>query len=156
MSPRLYTELFFLDEATALAAGHRPCAECRNADYRRFKELWIRTNRDAVGTSSHVRAEQIDRVLQTERMNADGSKRTYTAVCNTLPDGVIVTVGEEPETYFLLWHNVLLRWTPAGYDLRRPLEPTAIVNALTPPSIVRTLAAGYVPAVHPTAASTVG
>jgi hypothetical protein len=154
MSPRQYTELFFLDEATALAAGHRPCAECRNADYRRFKELWIRTNRDAVQTPSNVIAQQIDRVLQAERMHADGSKRTYAAASDSLPDGVIVTLPEKADAC-LLWQNALLRWTPAGYDHRRPLEPTAMVNVLTPPSIVRTIAAGYVPALHPTASSAV-
>jgi hypothetical protein len=152
MSPRQYTELFFLDEATALAAGHRPCAECRNADYRRFKELWIRTNRDAVPRSSNVSAEQMDQVLQAERMHADGSKRTYAVASDSLPDGVIVTFPEEADAY-LLWQKALLRWTPAGYDLRRLLETTAIVKVLTPPSIVRTIAAGYVPALHPTALS---
>ena len=152
MSPRQYTELFFLDEATALAAGHRPCAECRNADYRRFKDLWIRGNRDAAPTPSNVSAEQIDCVLQAERMHADGSKRTYAVASDSLPDGVIVTFPEEADAY-LLWQKALLRWTPAGYDLRRLLETTAIVKVLTPPSIVRTIAAGYVPALHPTALS---
>jgi hypothetical protein len=154
MSPRQYTELFFLDEATALAAGHRPCAECRNADYRRFKALWIQSNRDTAPTPSNISAEQIDSVLQAERMHADGSKRTYAAACNSLPDGVIVTFPEEADVY-LLWQNALLRWTPAGYDLRRPLEPTAVLNVLTPLSIVRTIAAGYIPALHPTASTTV-
>jgi hypothetical protein len=154
MSPRKYTELFFLDEATALAAGHRPCAECRNADYRRFKELWIWTNRNAAPKPPNVSAEQIDSVLQAERMHADGSKRTYAVACNSLPDGVIVTFPEEAEAY-LLWRKSLFRWTPAGYDLRRPLAREALVNVLTPLSIVRTIAAGYIPALHPTAASTV-
>ena len=71
MSPRQYTELFFLDEATALAAGHRPCAECRNADYRRFKELWIRTNRDAVQTPSNVIA-RANRSRAASRADARG------------------------------------------------------------------------------------
>jgi hypothetical protein len=150
MSPRMYTELFFLDEATALAAGHRPCAECRNADYRRFKELWVRANRDHAERSPAPSAEEIDLQLQAERMNAEGSKRSYRSACKALPDGVIVTRTDEPAAY-LLWKGTLLRWTLAGYDACRPSEPKTIVNVLTPPSIVRAIAAGYVPAVHPTA-----
>jgi hypothetical protein len=150
MSPGKYTELFFLDEATALAAGHRPCAECRNADYRRFKELWIRANRAAVKTASDVSAEQIDRQIQEERMNADGSKRSYASALNTLPDGVVVTIGDERDA-FLLWKNSIRLWTPAGYEVSRSIEPATIVNVLTPTSVVRTIAAGYAPFVHPTA-----
>ena len=154
MSPRQYTELFFLDEATALAAGHRPCAECRNADYRRFKELWLRANGDATRSPSSVSAQQIDRVLQAERMHADGSKRMHAVAPESLPDGVIVTLAEDADAY-LLWQKAFLRWTPAGYDRRRPLDLKAIGKVLTPPSIVRTIAAGYVPALHPTASSTI-
>jgi hypothetical protein len=150
MMPGKYTELFFLDEATALAAGHRPCAECRNADYRRFKDLWVRANRAGVESDSLVSAQQIDHQLQEERMNADKSKRSYASACNTLPDGVIVTIAAG-ENAFLLWKSTLRRWTHAGYDAQHPIEPSMIVNVLTPLSIVRTIAAGYVPIVHPSA-----
>jgi hypothetical protein len=152
MSPRMYTELFFLDEATALAAGHRPCAECRNAAYRTFKELWIRANRSHADQSPALSAQEIDLQLQSERMDAAGTKRSHPSACKSLPDGVIVTLADEPDAY-LLWKRALMRWTPSGYDERRGSEPTTVVNVLTPPSIVRTIAAGYVPAVHPSALS---
>lgn len=155
MTPGKYTELFFLDEATAFSAGHRPCAECRNADYRRFKAFWVGANREGLESDSFVTARQIDHQLQAERMNADKSKRSYASACNILPDGVIVTPAKGGDAY-LLWNNALRHWTPAGYDARRPIKPTMIVNVLTPRSIVLAIAAGYVPIVHPSASSAVG
>jgi hypothetical protein len=150
MSPNRYTELFFLDEATALAAGHRPCAECRNADYRRFKELWVGVNRPAAKRLSDVSAGEIDHQVQAERMNADGSKRSYSSACGKLPDGVIVTLKNEPEAC-LLYEKSVRQWTPGGYAMPRGIEPKTIVNVLTPPSIVRTIAAGYALVLHPSA-----
>jgi hypothetical protein len=158
MSPGRYTELFFLDEATALAAGHRPCAECRNAEYRRFKELWVGANRERIKDTANggvVSAEQIDGVLQTERMSADGTKRRFRSTCKELPDGVLIAPDESPDAY-LIWKNSLYHWTPGGYDDRRPLQRPATVEVLTPRSIVRTIAAGYVPIVHSTAAGATG
>lgn len=152
MSPNRYTELFFLDEPTALAAGHRPCAECRNADYRRFKELWVRANRATL--NSVVSAEQIDRQLQAERMNPDGSKRSFPSPCDALPNGVLVTMSDDRDA-FLWWDKALRRWTPTGYDVAHPIEPMTIVNVLTPMSIVRTITAGYEPVVHPSGLSIV-
>ena len=83
-------------------------------------------------------------------MNAEGSKRSYLSDCQALPDGALITRTDEPDA-FLLWKNALFRWTPEGYDACRPSEPKTIVNVLTPPSIVRAIAAGYIPDVHPSA-----
>jgi hypothetical protein len=148
MSPGQYTELFFLDEATALAAGHRPCAECRHADYVRFKEIWKTTNRQR-GGSVAIGAEQIDSTLQRERMNADGTKRSFQTRCDELPDGVFVTLATGPNAY-LVWRKRLFHWTPAGYDACRALPRRALVEVLTPRSTLRVIAAGYEPVVHPT------
>src|SRR2546426_6801146 len=87
MTPGRYTELFFLDEATALAAGHRPCGECRRADFLRFKNAWLSGNRDrGVGETSTISA--LDRELQRDRLEADGRQRTTEGVLDALPDGV--------------------------------------------------------------------
>jgi len=140
MTPRRYTELFFLDEATAFSAGHRPCAECRSADYRRFRALW----RDTAGEPSD--ADAIDRVLHAERL--DGRrKRTASVPFETLPDGAFVA---RDDAAWLVLGDALLRWTPGGYAERRA-RPRGDATLLTPPSIVRVLRAGYVPLLHPSA-----
>jgi hypothetical protein len=139
MSPGLYTELFFLDEATALAAGHRPCRECRRDDHERFKTAW--------GAATAV---ELDDVLHRERLTAAGAKRTFDAQLSDLPDGVFVTRKGEPTAALLVSAGRLWRWSPAGYaDAGRRGRET--VTVLTPPSTVRALAAGYAPQRHPTA-----
>jgi hypothetical protein len=153
MTPGQYTELFFLDEATALAAGHRPCAECRHADYVRFKEFWKATNRGSGGRqpggSVSIGAEQIDSKLQQERRNADGTKRLFQTRCDDLPDGVFVSLATGPDAY-LVWREKIFHWTPAGYDTCHPIPRRTDVQVLTPPSTLRVIAAGYEPIVHPT------
>jgi hypothetical protein len=140
MQPRRYTELFFLDEATAFAAGHRPCAECRNGEYRRFRALWSARYGAPAG------ADAIDAVLHGERL--DGRrKRTYRARCAELPDGTIVAFDA---TAWLVWRGELHAWSDRGYTERRRL-PRGDVAVLTPPSIVALLRAGYPVWVHPTA-----
>ena len=101
LQPRRWTELFFLDEATALAAGHRPCAQCRFADHRRFKELW----RTVFGDGAN--ADAIDRVLHAERLDR-GRKRTTTAPFGTLPGGTFVALGDRA---WLVHGDALLAWT---------------------------------------------
>jgi len=147
MAPDRYTELFFLDEATALAAGHRPCGECRRADYRRFKALWLAANRDQ-GLGGYALIGAIDRTLHRDRLGADGRQRTYLAELSSLPDGVFVVTqgGAEPLLY---WRGHLAPWSPAGYGSSRPAQPDQRVTVLTPRSTSLTIAAGYVPAVHP-------
>src|SRR5262245_50890745 len=153
MSPGHYTELFFLDEATALAAGHRPCAECRRSRFLNFCAAW-KTAHSPNSTASRPTADQIDQRLHAERIAPDGAKRTYVAALDDLPDGVFVTVaawGEEP---YPVSGNQLLQWSPAGYDERRKPPKGKEVTVLTPPSTVKAIRAGYVAEIYASAAGT--
>jgi hypothetical protein len=153
MTPGQYTELFFLDEATALAAGNRPCAECRHADYVRFKEFWRATNRRSRGRhrggSTPIGAEQIDSKLQQERRNADGSKRQFPASCDDLPNGVFVTLATGPDAYLVWLKNSFIGRRPAStLTVSSPGVPS--LRCSPPRSTLRVIAAGYEPVVHPT------
>lgn len=151
MTPDRYTELFFLDEATALAAGHRPCAECRRARFLDFCRAW-KSARPADGGAGRPTADAIDRRLHAERVGRDRAKRTYTAALDGLPDGVFVDDGDGQAC--LLWRGRLLAWTPGGYRESRPRPRGPKVQVLTPRSTVAAIRAGYVPEVHATADST--
>jgi hypothetical protein len=138
MTPHRYTELFFLDEAAALSAGHRPCAECRHDDYRRFATLWLACH------GGPANADAMDARLHAERL-AGKEKRTYRADLATLPDGTYVVVDDGA---WLLRQGKLYAWSDAGYVLAR--EPSrGEIEVLTPQSIVALLNAGYAPSVHP-------
>jgi len=133
LQPGRFTELFFLDEATAFAAGHRPCALCRREDYNRFLEL--------VGARG---ADEIDERLHAERLGP----RDH-APLDWLPDGAFVLRQGEP---WMVHGTELLRWTPAGYADRAPVG-TGRAEVITPPSLVAVLRAGWdgaVPLLHPT------
>jgi hypothetical protein len=150
MTPGRYTELFFLDEVTALAAGHRPCGECRHADFRRFRALWLEGNADrGLGASPPVRA--IDLELHRDRVGPDGRARVHPAALGSLPDGVFV-VGPDPAEALLLWGGALVPWSPEGYGPPRPRPRDPRTLVLTPRSTVAAIAAGYRPAVHPSLA----
>lgn len=149
MAPNTYTELFFLDEATALAAGHRPCAECRRPAAKRFKALWLNANDDRLEGRPATMAN-MDRVLHGERLTRDGTQRRWEARLSELPDGVMVTL-DDPRSAFLLWRERLHRWTPGGYAHRAPVSPDRMVTVLTPPSVTRVLENGYRPVTHPSA-----
>jgi hypothetical protein len=134
---RFYTELFFLDEVTAFAAGHRPCFECRRKDANRFAMLFS-------GAKNRARAPAMDDILHAERLDGD-AKRLHRRKVNSLPDGVMIRIGDEA---FAIRGKRLLRWTPAGYK-PGPVRPRDItVDVLTPPSIIAVLAAGYQPVWH--------
>jgi hypothetical protein len=150
MSPNSYTELFFLDEATALAAGHRPCAECRHARFLAFCHA-SKAAHPGAGGSGRPTAEEIDRRLHAERVAADCSKRTFTAALDGLPDGVFVTLGPGAGQAYLVWGDRLLLWSPGGYGKGRPRPKGERVRALTPPSTVAAIRAGYVPEIHASA-----
>ena len=138
MQPRRYTELFFLDEATAFAAGHRPCRECRYADYQRFRALWETVH------GGPATADAMDRVLHAERL--DGRrKRTYRARLGPLPDGTYVALDGKA---WLVWRGELLAWSDVGYGERRPFPNVVDVDVLTPPSIVMMFSAGYPVTIH--------
>ena len=138
MTPHRYTELFFLDEAAALSAGHRPCAECRRADYNTFRAFW----RSAVGRPND--ADAMDVVLHNERLHGK-KKRTYAETLGALPDGTYVAIDGTPH---LIWNSALHEWSDGGYVGTRRLDGGRTVEVLTPPSIVKILRAGYAPAIH--------
>jgi hypothetical protein len=146
MRPGHYTELFFLDEATALAAGHRPCAECRHQEYQAFRRYWLAMRGDPSGKLPA--ADEMDAQLHLDRLTTSGAKKTYRDDIAALADGVfIVHEGEA----WLLWQSEMLHWTPGGYD-RRMTRPThGHVAVLTPQASTRVIGAGYTPAVHPSA-----
>ena len=138
---RGYTDLFFLDEVTALAAGHRPCFECRRADAKSFAASWARAKRSGV-----PRAPDMDVVLQAERLDGR-AKRLHVMRFDDLPDGTFVALGDAA---FALRGKTLLRWSPSGYADARA-RPRGTANVLTPPSIVAALRAGFSPRWHPSA-----
>jgi len=142
MAPGRYTELFFLDEATALAAGHRPCGECRRRDFRRFRLFW-----DAArGQKTDLRG--LDRALHRDRVTRRRGQVRHHVPCAELPDGAFILHDGEPH---LVWRDGLLRYSPSGYTalLPRPSMGTALV--LTPAGTVAALRRGYRSALHPSA-----
>jgi hypothetical protein len=139
MTPGRYTELFFLDEATALAAGHRPCHECRRADALRFRDAWAR----AAGAPAGTPLEAVDRALHEDRLEAPGRMRRWRARLVDLPDGAIVEVEGGA---LLLWRGALRPWSPGGYGPPRAV-PAGTVRVLTPRAIAAAIAAGYRPTV---------
>jgi hypothetical protein len=144
MTPGRYTELFFLDEATALAAGHRPCAECQRERYRLFREHWAA----ASGIAGVPSADGMDDVLHAERLEAGRGKRTYTARLAQLPAGVMV--ADEAHAYLVL-DGALLPWAPEGYGPRRSASAAAEMRVLTPRFIVDVIARGYPVGLHASA-----
>ncbi|MPY95749.1 MAG: hypothetical protein GEV08_22655 [Acidimicrobiia bacterium] len=145
MAPNRYTELFFLDEATALAAGHRPCYECRREDYQRFLGAWLAA-RPSRSDGAKVRAEELDRALDAERRQGR-HRRTFAGHVDELPDGAMVERDGEAA---LVLGGRLLTWSPGGYGPARP-APTATLTVLTPASTVAALRQGYQPVLHPSA-----
>ncbi len=150
MTPGRYTELFFLDEATALAAGHRPCAECRHTRFLDFCNAWGQAH-PVGGRSARPTAPEIDDRLHVERVAPDRSKRTFEAALDGLPDGVFVSVPAWGDGAYLVRGDELLRWSLGGYRERRRRPKRVMVNLLTPPSAVATIRAGYTPDLHPSA-----
>ena len=148
MSPGQYTELFFLDEATALAAGHRPCAECQHARYRMFREIWAAANPDLIVAPS-LPADEIDRVLHAERVDGEKRKRTYLAPVSELPSGVMVADNEGLPC--LVGEQWLIHWEPGGYGRSVPKPRGSVFQVLTPQSIVRAIMQGYPVMVHSSA-----
>jgi len=135
-----YTELFFLDEVTAFAAGHRPCFECRRRDAERFAALFS-------GQAKRASAPAMDKILHAERLDGK-AKRTHRQNIDTLPEGAMIV--REGEAYAVRGDS-LLQWMPAGYE-RRLARPRGIdAQALTPPAILTVLARGYAPLWHQTA-----
>src|SRR5262245_22379274 len=144
MARRSWTELFFLDEATAFAAGHRPCFFCRRDNAKQFRSCWEQGN-----GVTNVRAKEMDAVLHRERLER-GRKRLHPLpmAVGQLPDGAMVQRGEES---FVIMQGRALRWSMAGYEAADAIEDAML---LTPPSTLRAFGAGYRPVLHPSAVTT--
>jgi hypothetical protein len=146
MVPGSFTELFFLDEATAMAAGHRACALCRREDYRRLSAIWGELHGGEAG------ADAIDARLHAERLDPAGrGRRLHRAPIDELPDGTFLLYGGEP---MLVLGRHLLDWSPAGYRAVTPRPAGGQASVITPPSLVEVLRRGWqplVPLVHPSA-----
>jgi hypothetical protein len=144
MQPGRYTELFFLDEATALAAGHRPCAECQRARYDEFRSAWAAGR----GDDRLPSAVTLDDALHAERWSGSG-RRYAEMAADKLPPGAMFVAGDQVH---LVVDGGCRAWTPGGYDESRPL-PAGEVTLLTPPSTVDAIRRGYSPVLHPSAGS---
>jgi len=139
-----YTRLFFLDEAVALSAGHRPCAECRRQVYNSFKSKWLKSQGVAA-----CRASDMDNKLHGERIDQKlKTQRTTTSPIERLPSGVFIRLSEHQPAY-LVQDDALyaFKGTHYGGPVRRP--KSGPVSVLTPPSTVEVLRAGYLPDLHP-------
>jgi hypothetical protein len=141
MTPDRWTELFFLDEATSFAAGHRPCFECRRPDALRFKWFWLQGNHE-YNFDEKTPIREIDKILHKERMDRDKSKITFIENQPNLPNGAFVLFEGLP---FLVLDGLILRWSPFGYEKGMPIPAMDKITVLTPRSIVNMFRAGYMP-----------
>jgi hypothetical protein len=148
LQPGRFTELFFLDEATAFAAGHRPCALCRRADYDSLVSIWRELHPGKIG------ADAIDAQLHEERLEpTTRAQHHHDEPIDELPDGTFVLNDGSPH---VVRGGELLAWTPAGYGSRRPRPTARRATVITPASLVEVLRGGWqplVPLLHPSAAS---
>ncbi|MBO9730221.1 MAG: hypothetical protein J7623_16395 [Chitinophaga sp.] len=143
MAPHRYTELFFRDEATSFAAGHRPCYECRRADYNRFKTYWLKGNPE-YDFDDRVSIQEIDKILHRERITPRLEKVTYIDTLLQLPDGCFIVYEQQP---CLVYEQALYRWSPDGYTKKDCFPKDEQVQVLTPLSVVSAFRAGYNPQV---------
>ncbi len=142
MSPHKYTELFFLDEATAFAAGHRPCAECRGERYLEFKDYWVRANLDQ--PLGAVKASDISRIMHKERISKK-EKLTFKANLKELPDGSIFS---QSGSAYIIFADRIYLWSFEGYCADDRLNLTGEVDVLTPKSVINTFNLGFKPEIH--------
>ena len=146
-APNSYSELFFLDEATALAAGHRPCAECRRERFKEFKTIWFQANPQYGNETSSISV--IDKQLHLERVDRAKSKVTFNAVVSSLPDG---TIFEHDGNAYLIWKGQYFLWSHDGYlKSSLALKTRDCVSVLTPESIVAIYRHGFKPQIHSSA-----
>lgn len=139
MTPKRYTELFFLDEATAFSAGHRPCAECRRTRYNEFKEKWLEANGNLLFGNKPT-APNMDKIIHKERIH-NKQKVTYTSTLNELPDGTMIEIKSKA---FLVWKKELFEWSFQGYSKAGiNYNGNDEVIVLTPKSYVKTYTKGF-------------
>ena len=143
MEPGSYTQLFFLDEATAFSAGHRPCAECRRERYNEFKAAWIEVNSQLLKDKPPI-STNIDRIIHRERINRK-QKVTYTDSLDALPDGTMI---EHDSHAYLVWKDNIFQWSFFGYTPVDVKQIEGKVVVLTPRSYVRMFSKEFVPGVH--------
>jgi hypothetical protein len=141
MTPNRWTELFFLDEATAFAAGHRPCCECRKENFKQFKVCWLMGN-PQYGLEPAVSIKEIDTIIHRERIAKDAAKKMYQARAHDLPEGTFIELEGSP---FLLANKRRYKWSPFGYRRGILIAKNETVNVLTPGSVVNAFMAGYRP-----------
>lgn len=146
MTPGLYTELFFLDEATGLAAGHRPCFECRRTDAQRFKAAWIAGN-PQFGLPADCSIDQLDRHLHADRRSVASESQLTASDLGELPSGVIVA-DETGDSFYLHKDQRLHRWTETGYQPTEQAQPSRRWRVVTPSTTVNAIRAGYSPTIH--------
>ncbi len=142
MSPRNYTELFFLDEATAFAAGHRPCCECRRERYIEFKDFWVRANLKK--QVDNVKVSVINKIMHKDRISKR-VKTTYKANINELPDS---TIFSNKNSAYMIFKNKIYLWSFEGYCLQSRINLPDEVDVLTPKSIVNAFDLGFKPGIH--------
>jgi hypothetical protein len=139
-----YSELFFLDEATAFAAGHRPCAYCQRLRHLEFKDAWVRAN-ILEDLRAGTKMPEIDKALHAERVVSGGGKKTYDASLAELPHGAIF---EHEDAAYLVSGRGFLPWSFAGYGAPENIDPATVVMVLTPRSVIRSFIEAFTPTVH--------
>lgn len=141
MSPNTWTELFFLDEATAFSAGHRPCFFCRHSDATNFKQHWLKGN-SQYGFNEKTSIQEIDNILHRERLTKNREKQTHTAPIDDLPNGTFISLDAGA---YLVKDSQLHLWSPSGYVSAIERPASGEVTVLTPLSVVNAFKAGYIP-----------
>lgn len=139
MTPGCYTELFFFDEVTAFAAGHRPCAECRRARYNEFRDVWLKAHQ--AHDVSKISASDIDQILHSERMD-NNQKKTWTAELSALPHGTVFKVDTN---ILAVYQDCILKWSFEGYTAVIRENIPDFVDVLTPQSVVSVFSMGFKP-----------
>ena len=145
MAKGRYTELFFLDEATALSAGHRPCGECQRKRYQEFKKIWLNINNAGISIS----AKEMDKRIHQNRINAEKRQHTFQANLSELPIGTFFEYASEAIVVYK--ENCYLIWSFDGYQKKIELPQNLIVTVLTPQTFVKMFDHGYVPNFHSSA-----
>lgn len=140
--PGHYTPLFFADEATAFAAGHRPCSQCRKSEYKLFQNCWRAAFRSPTAPS----ADDMDVALEATRIDAHGNQITRSMPLADLPDGVFLTLPEDANAPVLKWGEALFPWSLTGYSAPKTAQKTCLVTVLTPAPIIEVFRHGYRPA----------
>lgn len=147
MPPGAWTALFFLDEATAFAAGHRPCAQCRHGDFRRYVDAW-RTGH-GLAADAPMRAAEIDAALHAARIEPfTRRQRRDRAPLEALPEGTMIVHPQRAETPALWWGGALRSWSFEGYGAPETIDAGMVVDVITPAPTRAAFSGGYRPQVQ--------